>query len=478
MPSTREAGLRLVAEGGLYTFGLFAVRAGNFLLLPLYLSLLDPAEYGAFGVVRQLVAVLVPLAVAGQAHSVLRLVVDLETEGPEAPRRLIRSVVGWVLLATLVLGGAAAAGWPLLGRWVDGVPLWPLGVAGLALAAGQGLFNVVQVWLQSKRRAREHTLLSVARLVLLVAGVAIGVLWLQGGATGLLLAMAASFGGVALIALPLVLRGPPALHGPTLRASLAYGLPLLPHGLATVLFAATGQVLLATDGLSQAGTYLLATQLGAVVSMVGVGVQKAWAPFFLREDRDRADGGWERVRVLSFFSLLAVAAVTVAVGLLGPELVGLAGLFSADDWSAAGPVVAVLAFAALVRSYYLVALTVVLANKATARWLAAVTLPAAALNVVLTWLWIPSWGMAGAAWATVVAWGATALATGVLARRARAVPFKYGRGLVLLGLTGAALALGAGQPLLLRLGVLGGWAVAAFALDAGDILRSWRSLRG
>ena len=73
MKTTKSAGLRLLREGGLYTFGQLLLRGGNFLLIPLYLDLLDPVEYGAFGVVKNLVNLLVPLVIFGQTHSLLRL---------------------------------------------------------------------------------------------------------------------------------------------------------------------------------------------------------------------------------------------------------------------------------------------------------------------------------------------------------------------------------------------------------------------
>ncbi|MCO4768873.1 MAG: oligosaccharide flippase family protein [Deltaproteobacteria bacterium] len=482
MPPIREAGLRLAAESGLYTVGMFLVRAGNFLLLPLYLSLLDPAEYGAFGVVRQLVVALVPLAVTGQVHSLLRLVVDTEQGSSETSTSLLQTVVAWVLGSSLVLTALAAAAWPLLDGWVGGVPLWPLGLAGLGLVAGQGLFNIAQAWLQAVRRARAHTLLAVLRWLVLLGGVLLFVIGLGWGAPGLLLAMSLSFGLVAIGSLGLSLRGrPPKVHRDLMRASLVYGLPLLPHAFSTVVFGATGQLVIAADpsaGLAIAGAYLLATQLGQVVAMVAVGVQKAWVPFFLREDRDRDQRGWERVRVLSFFGLVAVALTTVAVGLLSPELVALAGLFSPHDWSAAALVVPILAFSGLLRAYYLVALTVVLANKQSARWLGAVTLPAAVLNVVLTLLWVPAHGMAGAAWAAVASWGGAAIATGFLARRARIVPFKYARAAVLLGLCGAALAAGVEQDLAVRAGVLAAFVASIALLDGRDLGKAVRSLRG
>ena len=476
----RAAGLRLAREGALYTVGLFLLRAGNFLLIPLYLLLLTPEQFGAFGVVRQLVNVLVPLVVVGQVHSLLRLGVDAEGE-PGARERLLGSVVTWILAASGLWIAVAALAWPLLSRWVPGVPLWPLGAAGLAVVAGQALFGVSQAWLRHERRAVEHTRLALLRWGVMLVAILLLLPGLGLGATGLLLSLAVSFAAAAGLGLRSVigLKGL-GVHGPSLKASLLFGLPLLPHALSSVLFGATDQVLLAAlddEGLSTAGRYLLAAQIASAVHMLALGLQSAWTPFYLREDRDREEGGWRRVRVLSFFAATAVGIAAVAVGLLGPELVALAEVFSDSEWSAAADVVPILAFSGYLHVYYLVAFTAVLGNKAASRWIAAVTVPAAGLNVWLNARWIPEHGMQGAAFATAISWALAAAALGGLARRARRVPFKYGHAAGLTILVLAALWLGVGLSLPLRLGILAGFVGAAALLDGQDLLKAARGLK-
>lgn len=481
MSSTGSAGLKLARQGGLYTLGLMLLRAGNVLLVPVYTSLLTEAEYGAFGVVRHLVNFLVPLAIVGQTHSLLRLGVDVDDD-PKQRSELFGTVVAWVLAAGVGLTVVAALLWPALDRWIEGIPLWPIGIAGLLVVTGQAMMNIVLTWLQHQGKAGAHTRLNAARMVLLVVFVVVFVGLMGLGATGILLAMAVSFTLAAGAGLAIVLpKRRLQISRVALGASLAYGLPLLPHTLSTIIFQATDQLLLAasdSQGLGVAGLYLLATQVASVVFMFGMGMQKAWLPFFLREDRDRADAGdWGRVRVLSFFGVSVVGLVAVGVGLLAPEAVALASVFSERDWSGAATVVPILVLGAFVRSYYLTALAVVMANKVTARFIAVVTLPTAALNVLLNSLWIPRWGMEGAAWATATSWVVTTLAAGVLARRARKVPFKYGQAAVLALLVGAAVVLGTGQSLGVRAAVILAFAATVVAIDGRDIKAAIASLR-
>ncbi|TNE89612.1 MAG: lipopolysaccharide biosynthesis protein [Deltaproteobacteria bacterium] len=469
-----SAGLRLFREGGLYTAGMFVMRAGNFLLLPLYTAVLTAEEYGGYSIVSRTIAVLVPLAVLGQTHSLLRLSVDAKDR-----YRLLETAVAWVAGWSLVVTAGAAFAWPWLDEWI-GLPLWPLGVAGLLMVTTRALFNLSLTWLQSEHRAAEHTRLSIARWGFLLVGVLVFVVGLELGAVGILLAMGLSFASVAALGLRATLgRRRPALHRPELGESLRYGVAFVPHMVATVVLVATDQVLLAANdahGLGTAGIYALGANLASAVFMLAAGMQTAWAPLFLKADRDRETRGWGQVRRLSFFSVSVVACGAVGVGLLAPEFVWLAGLFSGTDWSLAAGVVPVLALGALARSYYTVALTVLTANKAFAKWVAAVSIPAALLNGWLNALWIPEHGMAGAAWATSCSWAITALITAVVARFARPVPFKYVRAVVLFAMVFAVLQAGAGASLPSRIGLGLAFAGGLLVLDYRDLVYSVRAV--
>ncbi len=468
-----SAGVRLFRQGGLYTAGLFLMRAGNFLLLPLYTALLDTAEYGAVGVVQQLVNVVVALALAAQTHSLLRLGVDAEHDRAKLGR-LTSSLVVYVGAAGVVVTGAALALWPVYRPLMGDLPLWPVGVAGLVGVTGQALFQLALSYQQFQRRAAVHTGLNLSRWVVLLASVLALVLGLRWGAPGLLLAMSLSYTVGAVLALRRVEVLRATVDGGQLRAGLVYGLPLLPHLLSGLVIAATDRALLAAGpGLEKTGLYTLGFNLASAVFMVAMGLQRAWVPFFLREDRDRADAGWDRARKLSFFSLAMVACAAVGVGLLAPEIVALVGH---ERYAESSTVMPILVMSAFVRAYYLQGVAVAMANKRTARWLAAVTLPAASLNVVLNLILIPRHGMIGAAWATLISHALEAVLAGILGHISRPVPFKYVRGAVLLALVAAALWSGDGAALLPRLGLGAGFAAALVLLDGRDLLGAARSV--
>ena len=82
----------------------------------------------------------------------------------------------------------------------------------------------------------------------------------------------------------------------------------------------------------------------------------------------------------------------------------------------------------------------------------------------------------GAAWATTTSHGLSLLLVGIMARRARKVPLKFGKAAVLAPLVGATLYFAHDQTLVVRIGAMVGFGLAAFALDAKDIGGAARSV--
>ncbi len=472
--SPPSVGVRLFSHGAVYTGGVFLMRAGNFLLLPVYTALLTTEEYGTVGVLKQAAQVLVLLALCGQMLSMLRL--GIQKGSTEEERGVLAgTLLTFVFGLGLLISCAAALTWPLYQDTLDGIPLIPLGIAALSWVASTAVFRLILSNLQQREQPKQHTTLNLLRWLLLLVFVGLFVVWLRWGALGLLLAVSLSFAGGALLGLRYL---PPStrfgISRPVLRKSLAYGLPIVPHALAAALLQSADRIILTDQrGLSEVGLYTLAANLGSIVTMVSAGMHRAWSPFFLRVDAQGESPDWSHVRRLSFFSLSAVGAVCLAVGLGAPLLIDLA---ATDAYVGADRTAAVLALAAFLNAYYLIASVSIFAEQKAVRWIAAITIPAMLLNVVLNLRWIPEWGIEGAAGATLVSSGVLALSAGILGRHTRKVPFKYVRAALLLVLVIVLLWFGLSAGWLVRVGLLFAYVVALLVIDWRDLSGAARSL--
>lgn len=469
-----RVGTRLVKETSLYTLGIAVTRFANLLLLPLYLSLLSKEEYGTLGVLEQLAQLLVMLTMAGGLEALLKIGTDLR-DTPEAQLRMVSTMTTWMLVAGVVVALLCALLWPWVGTSLGGIALWPSAAYALSGVAGSAAFQSLSAHLQIQGKAGKHTLYAALRTLLNVV-IAVPLLLLTDmGVDALLLAGSASFWtGAALLALQLPKGMMFVVDLAVLRRVLSYGVPLLPHLVAALVFQATDKFMLAgsaAHGLEAVGVYSVGSRIASGVMMLGLGLQRAWLPYFFQEVAHDDDASRGRVRRLSFWSMAGMAAAVAALGLLAPELVE---LIAPPGYSAAALVTAVLCISALLRTGAQVSGSVVLSASTGAYriWIASGS--AAIINIGLNYVLIPKYGALGAAWATTAAMALNMLFTVGISRVVRRVPFRYGAIAVLIVVVIAVVVGAADAPLLVRVALCAAVPLVAVAFDprfARDQLR-------
>ncbi len=457
--------MQLVKQTTLYTLGIAATRLANLILLPLYLRTLSKEDYGALGVLEQLVQLMVIVTMASGMETLVKIGSDLH-EDPEAQMRLVSTMTTWMLVSGLVVGLVGSLLWPWAGHLLGGIPLWPLGVCALLTVGGSAAFQSLSAHLQVRGQVRTHTLFQALRTAL---NVAIGVpllLFTNWGVTALLLSACLSYwlcAGILATRMPTGLRLmiDPAL----LKRVLRYGIPLMPHIGAAYIFQSLDKFMLAGSadhGLEAVGVYSVGSRIASGAMMLGLGMQRAWLPFFFKQ-ANQADGhSWERVRHLSFWSMSGMASFVALLALTAPEVVA---LITPGGYGTAAAVTSVLCLGTLYRTGAQTAGAVVLSSPTAAYriWLA--SLPAAALNIVLNVLWIPRWGALGACWATSVAMACNLIFTVLMARAVRRVPFRYAAISCILLVVTLLVVVAARAPLLIRLALCAVVPALALAFD-------------
>jgi O-antigen/teichoic acid export membrane protein len=468
-PATSEeggrAGLRLAKQSMLYTLGIAATRFANLILLPLYLRTLTKEDYGALGVLEQLVQLMVILTMAGGMETLVKIGSDFH-EKPEEQLRVVSTMTTWMLLSGAVVGLLGSLLWPWAGALLGGIPLWPLGVIALLTVAASSAFQALSAHLQVQGRVRKHTLFQALRTAV---NVAIGVpllVFTDLGVTALLLATCLSY-WVCAGALALQMRAGLRLmiDVPLLRRVLRYGVPLMPHIAAAYIFQSLDKFMLAgssEQGLEVAGVYSVGSRIASGVMMLGLGMQRAWLPFFFKQAKQGDEQSWERVRHLSFWSMAGMASCVAGLALLSHEVVA---LITPSGYGTTAAPTSVLCLGTLYRTGAQTAGAVVLSSETAAYriWLA--SLPAALVNIVLNVWWIPLWGALGACWATSVAMALNLLFTVLMARKVRKVPFRYGAIGAMLAAVTSLVVVAEHAPLLARLALCAVVPAMALAFD-------------
>lgn len=438
---------RLISHGGVYAAARVASQAAAFVLVPLYTHALGSAGLGIVEVCNAARNVLTVVMLQGLHSAMLRL--RYEITDPEEQRRLETTLTWYLALSSLAVCALAASfgatPWNLI---AEGVPFYPFGLLTFGAAAGAAMSALLDRKLQAEQRPRALALVTLARTVVSLGTIAVFVAPLGRGAAGKLEGELLAGLGAAIAAWILIAPGPLRDFSPAhAKRGLAWGLPLVPHGIAGLLNDAIDRVMInALLGLSAAGVYALGYRVASVSMMLMMAVNQALMPLFVETMRkrelehDAARGAELDVELakLGIIVLTLGALCVQGVTAVGPLVIAMLGTAEfASSWHVLAPVGA----GALAWTCYGTFSQSVTYRKRGVRILPWISIGAAAANIGLNWILIPRYGIEGAAWATLCSNSALAILALLIGQRIAPVPYTWWRWIALLALSAVGLVL-------------------------------------
>lgn len=201
---------------------------------------------------------------------------------------------------------------------------------------------------------------------------------------------------------------------------LQMGLPLVPFSAAAWILASADRTVLATyRGLTDVGIYGISARVAAIAGLVMGPFQIAWVPFALEAwTKPSAKALYTQVfRIL----LIGAGFAIVVLGLGGPIFIQ---VFIPSAYWDAGRYMGLLAMSNLMNLlYYFPMVSLMIEKKSVGISLAFGV--GATLNMVLNFLWIPQFGVAGATWATVIGYGVMLVIVTTWAHRLLPIGYPY-----------------------------------------------------
>jgi O-antigen/teichoic acid export membrane protein len=418
----------------------FLVQASGFVLLPIYIRCLSPAEYGQLEVLGRLAeTVSTCLLFGGFGQALLTFYKQAERE--EERRQVAGTTLGLVALncigggvLALALAGPAS-GW--LGRFMQAgsppIPAWLLRLAVVGILI-EPFCLLPLTLLQARLQSLTYVAISVSQFLTRITLCIVLVKGLDGGVGGALLATAltgAAFG--TLLTLAEIWRGVAWPDWGRARALVRFALPLLPGGLCFfILHHGDRFLLLRYCPGAEVGTYSLGYKLAQVAGTFGlIPLYRVWGVqmYGVARQPDAAEVfGRAITRILGFYLLVALG-----LALFQDEVVRiLGGRAYAAATHVVGPVLLACfcqAAASLMDGAFYVRRRMGLKL--------GITLATTAVMLLLYALLIPRWGGMGAALATLGGFAFLAGATWTVSRRVFPIRFEWKRLLGVLTLTAA-----------------------------------------
>lgn len=387
----------LLKHGAIYLLVRLAPGAVSFASLVAYTRLLAPEDYGAYVLVITTVSLAQVILFRWLELSLLRLLPACE----DNPRRLLSTILGlylWLCLLTTAVGFVA---WLLL---TD--PLMRrLLLIGMPILWGQAWLNINLKLCQSALMPiRYGALLLLRSISTLAVGVALVLYGL--GAYGPLLGFLLGTALACLVAVSWQWRGVrPSIDRPLAGEVARYGLPLTGSMALVVVIDSADRFMIARFlGADSVGVYSAAYELTAQsLNLLMMAVNLAATPLAIRAyESGGISGAVTQLRQHGAFLLsISVPAALGIIALAAP----LTDVLLGQEYRAAGrlilPWIALAVFISGLQAYLFDMAFQLSRRSGAMMW----SVGAAAIcNLLLNFWWIPSFGVIGAAWATVVSY--------------------------------------------------------------------------
>jgi len=383
-------------DSAIYTFPAIISRGLSFFLIPVYTQVLAPSDFGALDMLL-IFGNLVNLTVALEVSQGVARYAPAEKEA--RAKTLYASSALWFTVFCyalfLVLSMYYA---PVLSVWIIGRAGFDAVVRiGMVYITINGIFYLVQNQFRWELRSAQYATVSLLVAVVTAAFAVSLTYFLHWGLKGFL---------YGLIAGPLVgcLYGLYHLRdlfrfcfsSGHLKDLLAFSAPLVPSGIAVFITIYIDRFMINHFmTLNDVGLYGVGMRIASIVGFCLVGFRGALTPLIYKHYKE-TNTPWQLERIFRYFLAFALT-VFAGVSVFSPEIMA---IMTTPTYYAAAPVIIYLVPGILLSNMYIFAPGIAIAKKnMLTLW---INVGGALANTILNYLFIPVFGISGAAGATLL----------------------------------------------------------------------------
>ena len=399
-----------------------AIQIVNFLLLRVYVEYLTKADYGIIALLGGIEAAAKLFFRWGIDAAFMRYWYDCENDA--ARQRLASTLFFFLLGANGLLLIAAVTVAPWLSARLLGEPAYTLALQLVLLNTFAIGFTFIPFHvLRMQNRPGQFSALTLARSVLTLA---LRLLLIVGYGYGV---MGVVISDVVVTAVLLVVMvrwfAPlvrPVFSRDLLRASLAFGLPRVPHGFALQVMSVADRFILERfRSIAEVGVYSIGVSFGLIPKIALGAFEYAWAPFYYATSRE--PDGRRVFTAVTTYGVAALAVMTAGLSAIAPDLLA---VMTKGEFVAAAPVVTWTAVGVFFYGVYLLT-SIGLNITSNTRYYPLSTSVGAAVNVALNLVLVPGYGILGAAWANGIAYAVQSAIAFRFSQRFYPIPYEWGR---------------------------------------------------
>ena len=421
---------RLAQHSAIYAISTAVQKLSGFLLLPVFTNpayIASTKNFGDYSLITTFLAFMYYFYTYGMDSALLRyfFLGDYDRKSVVSTTVVVLLITSFT--STLVIFAFSEQ----LSVWImkspDYVPYMYL--AGLILLF-DALGNLGYLILRAEERSTLYSFFRIGRFLLEMGLNIYFVVFEKTGVIGILYTfLIASF--INLVAMLPVLWRYLGWHfkKALARQMLAFGLPLLPHGIAfTTIEMVDRMIIPQLLGKDILGIYSANYKFGVLLLQLVNAFKTAWQPFFLKiANQENAREIYSRV--LTYFTIgasLVVLFGTLFIGdLLRVKWLGKFYFLNPDYWSGIGIIPIILLSYIFYGIYVILTPGFYITQKS--KYMILFTGTGALVNILSNLILLPILGMQGAAWATLISYFAMAISIYVISNRIYPIKIEWHR---------------------------------------------------
>lgn len=370
-----------------------------FLLLPVLTRYLSPADYGIVSVFTVLLSITSAFIGVNADGAVARNYFDLTKE--EMKQYITSTFL--IVIASIIL---VSFFFIFIGNIISNLLSLPLILiwATIAIAGADFIVKVnLKLW-QVQKKALIFGIFNIKKTVINVVLSLLFIVYYGLAWEGRILAIALTSLIFSMVGLVVLIKNNWLgiyYKKKYIKDALHFGLPLIPHTIGGIVVAMVDRLFITSYlGLESTGLYTVGYQIGAVVSLIAVSFNNAYAPWLFEKLKNASL--ISKIKIVKFtyfyavFLLLLVLSVSIVSLYILPFLLG-------PEFQKSIVFVSRIALAYAFHAMYFMFVGYIFYTKKT-KYLTYTTVSLAIINITLNFIFVPIFGAIGAANATIIAY--------------------------------------------------------------------------
>ena len=388
----------LGSQSLIYGAGHVAARGVTFLLLPIYTNIFSLEDYGIISLIYTFLGFMNVVLHYGLDASLLKHYMPADSE---ERKTILSNAYGSFLITTILFSLLLIIFRNNVSGLLFGINLPNITLLVVGILFFDVLWSIHVLILRAEERPVYFSIISFLNVLSTLALNILFVIYLELGIYGVLLSNLITSGVIFLITFPIILKRSSikSLSLKYWKKMMKFGVPFLPAGIFSMILELSDRYILRylTD-IETVGLYNAGYKLGLLILLIVMGFNMAWQPYFLKKK------GEERKYIADVTTLVfAVLGFSWILLLLWSDTMvkmkfGDFSFFGEQYWEATS-IVPIIGLAYVFHAGYLIQLPGVYLLGKTG-WIPLVRGLGALSNIILNFLFIPEYGIVGAASAT------------------------------------------------------------------------------